>query len=97
MIATLPRLRNGALAILGLAAAAHAGAATYTVLNTNDSGAGSLRQAITAANLDAISDTIAFNIPGSGLPGQLQHTRRDGRLPRSDVRTAITDILRTLG
>jgi hypothetical protein len=42
-------------------------AATFTVTNTNDSGAGSLRAAITAANADDIADTIVFNIPGTGI------------------------------
>ncbi len=42
-------------------------AATFTVINTLDSGAGSLRQAITDANGTAGADTIAFAIPGSGL------------------------------
>ena len=36
--------------------------ATYTVTNTNDSGAGSLRQAILDANANAGVDTIEFNI-----------------------------------
>jgi hypothetical protein len=36
--------------------------ATYTVTNTNDSGAGSLRQAIVDANANAGADTIAFNL-----------------------------------
>jgi hypothetical protein len=40
-------------------------AATYTVTNCNDSGAGSLRQAITDANAAAGSHTIAFNIPNT--------------------------------
>jgi len=40
--------------------------ATYTVTNTNDSGAGSFRQAIADANSNSGTDTIAFNI-GSGL------------------------------
>ena len=44
-----------------------ASAATYTVTNTNDSGAGSLRQAITDANGDVDADTIEFDIPGAGL------------------------------
>jgi hypothetical protein len=38
-------------------------AATYTVTNTNDSGPGSLRQAIIDANNTPGQDTIAFNIP----------------------------------
>ena len=37
--------------------------ATYTVTNTNNSGAGSLRQAILDANGTAQPDTIIFNIP----------------------------------
>ena len=40
--------------------------ATFTVTNTNDSGAGSLRQAIINANSLAGTDTISFSI-GSGL------------------------------
>ena len=42
-------------------------AATYTVTNTADTGAGSLRQAILDANGNAGADTIAFNIVGSGV------------------------------
>ena len=42
-------------------------AATFTVVNTNDSGAGSLRQAILDANGNAGTDTITFNIAGSGV------------------------------
>ena len=44
-----------------------AAAATFTVTNTNDSGAGSLRQAILDANGALGTDTIAFNIPGAGV------------------------------
>ena len=42
-------------------------AATFTVTNINDSGAGSLRQAITDANAAGGADTIEFNIVGSGV------------------------------
>jgi len=41
-------------------------AATFVVTNTADSGAGSLRQAIEAANSLPGPDLIAFNIPGAG-------------------------------
>ncbi len=41
--------------------------ATYTVTNTNDSGAGSLRQAILDANTNAGIDTINFSITGTGV------------------------------
>jgi uncharacterized delta-60 repeat protein len=40
---------------------------TFTVTNTNDAGAGSLRQAITDANALAGADTISFNIAGGGV------------------------------
>lgn len=43
-------------------------AATFTVTNTNDSGSGSLRQAILNANGAAGADYIAFAISGSGIP-----------------------------
>lgn len=49
-------------------------AATITVTNTNDSGAGSLRQAILDANTSVgVADTIAFNIAGPG-PHTIQPT-----------------------
>jgi len=39
---------------------------TFTVTNTNDSGAGSLRQAIQDANATTGADSIHFNIAGNG-------------------------------
>src|SRR5262245_6232297 len=44
-----------------LALAASAQAATITVTNLNDDGAGSLRQAILAANASVGADTITFS------------------------------------
>ena len=41
--------------------------ATFTVVNTNDSGPGSLRQAILDANAAAFADSIAFSIGGGGV------------------------------
>ncbi len=41
--------------------------ATFTVTNVNDSGAGSLRQAISDANAAGGADTINFNIVGAGV------------------------------
>src|SRR5215207_2961588 len=52
--------------VLGFCFAPAAFAATFTVTNTNDSGAGSLRQAILDANATAGLDTISFSI-GSGV------------------------------
>src|SRR5689334_10615591 len=40
--------------------------ATFTVSNTNDTGPGSLRQAILDANATPGADVIVFNIPGTG-------------------------------
>jgi CSLREA domain-containing protein len=42
-------------------------ACSLVVTNTNDSGPGSLRQAIQCANASPGLDTITFNIPGSGV------------------------------
>jgi titin len=41
-------------------------AATFIVANTSDSGSGSLRQAITDANAGSGTNTIIFQIPGTG-------------------------------
>ena len=43
-------------------------AATFTVSNTNDSGAGSLRQAILDANATSGADTINFSVAGTISP-----------------------------
>lgn len=40
-------------------------AQTYTVINTNDSGAGSLREAIANANATKAADSIVFDLAGS--------------------------------
>ena len=52
-------LRAGVLLVL--VGALNASAATFTVTNTNDSGPGSLRQAIIAANANGQSNTINFD------------------------------------
>ncbi|MGH3146479.1 MAG: hypothetical protein ACRDTR_11830 [Rubrobacter sp.] len=55
-----------AASLMLAAKSAHA-STTFTVTNTNDSGAGSLRQAILDANATSGADVINFNIPGSGV------------------------------
>jgi hypothetical protein len=40
---------------------------TFVVSNTNDSGPGSLRQALLDSNATAGTNTIDFNIPGTGV------------------------------
>ena len=57
--------------------------ANFTVLNTNDSGAGSLRQAILDADSASGAIKIVFNIPGSGV-----HTIE----PLSDLPAIITPM-----
>ncbi len=52
---------------VAMAAARSSFASTFTVTNTNDSGAGSLRQAILDANASMGLDTIDFDIPGAGV------------------------------
>jgi hypothetical protein len=59
------RTRIAVVVVLLAAIASIAGAATYTVTNTNNSGAGSFRQAILDANASGTASTIAFSI-GSG-------------------------------
>src|SRR5436309_17310 len=58
-------MRAARFALLVLCASFAANAATFTVTNINDSGAGSLRQAILDANAAAGTDSIVFAI-GSG-------------------------------
>ena len=50
-----------------LVAAGAADAATFTVTNANDTGAGSLRQAITSANATTTPDIITFNVSQAGV------------------------------
>jgi predicted outer membrane repeat protein len=52
-----------AICMFGISAA-NVQAATFTVVNTNDDGAGSLRQAIADANAAAGADTIDFDTAG---------------------------------
>jgi parallel beta-helix repeat protein len=70
---SLPVIFAGA--ILMLVAQGVLAGQTFTVTNTNDSGPGSLRQAIESSNYDAGVDVIAFNIPAWGRqPGPGPHT-----------------------
>lgn len=62
-------MKKSLLALAASAALLHgvADAATFTVVSTATSGAGSLAQAITDANATAEADTIQFNIAGAGV------------------------------
>ncbi len=53
--------------VLALGAASQALGSTYTVLNTSDSGPGSLRQAILDSNASGTASLIQFTIPGGGV------------------------------
>jgi len=57
---------QAALIALALAAPAPAQTFTITVTTTADTGAGSLRQAIAAANAAGGAASIIFNVPGGG-------------------------------
>jgi uncharacterized repeat protein (TIGR01451 family) len=63
----MTKLRQGLFHGLVLVWCVSAQAATFTVTTTNDSGAGSLRQAILDANARPGPDAIHFAIPGAGL------------------------------
>src|SRR2546425_11283768 len=62
----LPALLIASVALVRRAFVFSPAGQTFTVINTNDSGAGSLRQAILDANANAGLDTINFSI-GSGV------------------------------
>ena len=62
---SLKELLIGGVALVGVSFSCLAG--TFTVTNTLDSGAGSLRQAISDANGTSGANLITFNIPGSGV------------------------------
>ena len=59
-------IRRIAISVIFLLSASWSFATIYTVTNTADAGAGSLRQAIIDANTSPGLDTIAFNIPAAG-------------------------------
>ncbi len=61
------RRLSPAFVLLFTALTSGAFATTFTVTNTDDSGAGSLRQAILDANANPGADVIAFSIVGSGV------------------------------
>jgi predicted outer membrane repeat protein len=91
------RARNAAIASAvalgsGAALASSAEAATFNVTNLNDDGPGSLRAAITAANLTAAADTITF---ASNLTGTIELTT--GGIPIEaalDIQGPGADVLR---
>ncbi len=61
------KINRSTLALLFVCAASALQANVFTVTNTADSGAGSLRQAIIDANAMTDTDTIDFNIAGAGV------------------------------
>lgn len=60
----------------------------FVVTNTNDSGAGSLREAITLANASGQPGTIEFDIPGTGL----HVIQPDTLLPALAVQTLVDGL-----
>lgn len=75
-------------------------AATFTVINTNSSGAGSLQQALFDANTNAGTDTISFNIAPGGLtigltnalPSIIEPVLIDGRTQPGFVSAPIIEL-----
>ncbi|AXY73905.1 T9SS C-terminal target domain-containing protein [Paraflavitalea soli] len=66
MLKLYPSVKRCAILLFSAFIASPAFTATFTVTNTNSSGAGSLAQAITDANNNAGPDDIQFNIAGAG-------------------------------
>ncbi|TAK92242.1 MAG: hypothetical protein EPO07_19475, partial [Verrucomicrobia bacterium] len=93
----LPRMLASSL---WLAAATVASAATFTVVNTNSSGGGSLAQAITDANASAGADTITFAItnlsntirPTNALPTITETATIDGRTQTGFSSAPIVEV-----
>ncbi len=87
----LRRACAGLVALLALALAPSAFAATFTVSSNQDSGAGTLRQAILDANGSPGVDTIDFNLtfsnsvitPTTSLPPITGQVMIDGSTPGS--------------
>src|SRR3954468_8150868 len=77
-----PALRPGFAFLLAVVLAGGAArAATFTVSNLNDSGPGSLRQAVLDANASAGADDVVF---GPGVTGTITLTFASGEIPITD-------------
>jgi hypothetical protein len=74
--------------VAGLVAPPAHAQTTFLVTNTNDSGAGSLRQAILDANNTAGADAIHFDIPGAGV--QTIHVNSSGYGALPTITDAVT-------
>ncbi len=93
---------------LALALSASLSGATFTVTNTDDSGPGSLRQAILDANANPGADTIVFDIAGSGVhtitplsllpiidaPLTIDGYTQPGSAPNTSATGALNTVLR---
>jgi parallel beta-helix repeat protein len=77
-------MRARRLAVLALFVSIGANAAVFTVTNTNDSGAGSLRQALSDAAASSGAATVAFNLPST--PAKIMLL---SRLPAVSVNTTV--------
>jgi len=83
-----------------VASVVNSAAATFTVINTNDSGAGSLRQAILQANTNGTADTIEFQITNatrtitlaSALPGITEPLTLTGATQPGYVNAPIVEL-----
>lgn len=82
----------------------NAEAAVFTVINTSDAGAGTLREAINQANDNPGKDTITFNIPGaaphsivpnSALPTITESVIIDGTSEPSFAGTPVVGLVGT--
>jgi parallel beta-helix repeat protein len=76
-----PRLRVGVVGLAFALVAALSSGATFVVTNTNDTGAGSLRQAILDANANSGADTIQFAVSGAGCSNEVCTIAPQSALP----------------
>src|SRR5881397_223402 len=92
------RFLLGLITLILIASGASARADTFNVTNTNDSGPGSLRQAILDANASAaIPHTILFNIPTAdpGFAGGVFTIQPVSQLPEIKRSTTIDGASQT--
>ncbi len=69
---------------------------TYTVINTNDSGTGSFRQAVLDANTNLGPDIIEFNLPGGAGPHTIVFTSNPVPAIQGDITIDGNDAIRLI-
>src|SRR5215203_4664437 len=92
-MASSMRLFSGlVICVFIFAAAQTSSAAVFTIVNTNDSGAGSLRQAILDANVNNEDDTINFDVAVFGTARQILLTSGELVITADDAGGTVRSV-----